>query len=357
VLDVSIHGLTVASLSGIELLFPRSSHTALVGRGGSGASQLLAAIAGRLKVTTGEIRIGARDVTKLREGRRPILSVTAELAVPLRWSVRHALVAATRGRSLDREDRRREYGMALEKWRLEAFEERRIGSLSSTEQARVHLAWIELVRPGILLADRLLARVNASELEGLANDFYRTLRVLGTTSISAPASRLELGLTDSLVVLDEGHVVQQGTAAEVFLAPVSEVAAEATGEVNVVPVEIRGLVVESPIGSWDLPAPLFEGTGVALVRPDDFEIAPKGSDSDVIFGVEEASFRDGLWHTRGFLSGGVVLKVVLSRSLAVHKGKLLALRYDPGRFRLIQRRREPLTTVPTDVVPSMSDAR
>jgi len=63
----------------------------------------------------------------------------------------------------------------------------------------------------------------------------------------------------------------------------------------------------------------------------------RGEDSDLIFGVEEASFRDGRWHLRGFITGGLILHVAVPRETAVHKGKLFPLRYDPARFRLLPR--------------------
>src|SRR5213076_2987521 len=93
-------------------------------------------------------------------------------------------------------------------------------------------------------------------------------------------------------VLDRGRVVQEGVPSQVFRAPASEAAAAATGDVNVIPVELRGRSVTSAIGAWELDAPPFEGSGVALARPDDFAVAARGEESDLIFGVEEASFRD-----------------------------------------------------------------
>ena len=102
-------------------------------------------------------------------------------------------------------------------------------------------------------------------------------------------------------------------------------------------IELRGRSVTSAIGAWELDAPPFEGSGVALARPDDFAVAARGEDSDLIFGVEEASFRDGRWHLRGFITGGLILHVAVPRETAVHKGKLFPLRYDPARFRLLPR--------------------
>ena len=324
-LDVSV------VVHGITLTFPKSTHTAVIGPPACGASTLLRVLAGDAR---GTVRIGARDVSALRRSRRPLLYVTSSLDAPERWSVRHLLVAAVRARSLDREDRHHEFELAAEKWSLAALLDRRIGTLSSTERTRANLARIELLKPAILVADRLLEQANPSIMAALADAIARTLRVAGTTVISAPASPVELGLCDRVVVLDEGRVAQAGVPSEVFAAPQSEAAAMVTGDVNVIPVEIRGRGVTSAIGAWETGAPPFEGSGVALARPDDFVIAAKGEDSDLIFGIEEASFRDGRWHLYGLITGGLILHVVVPREVEVHKGKLLALRYDPARFTL-----------------------
>lgn len=358
-LDVAVRNLTFSYRDGfaihdVTLAFPKSTHTAIIGPAACGASTLLNLIAGTLTPRSGEVLAGARLISDLKPSRRPLLHATDAIDVPLRWSVQHALIAAVRSRSLDREDRHREYALAIEKWRLEALLERKIATLSTTERTRVHLARIELLRPAIVVADRLLTGAS----EDLADDLFRTLRVLGTTVISAPASRAELALTDSVVVLREGRVVQTGGVAEVFAQPVDDAAAIATGEVNVVPVTIRGTLVESAIGAWDVAAPPFQGSGVALMRPHDFAIAAPGEDSDFVFGIEEAGFHDGRWIARGFLTGGVSLRVALPAAAKVHKGRLLPMRYDPARFRLIPRdlpSAQP--TVPTGVIPLLRDSR
>jgi ABC-type sulfate/molybdate transport systems ATPase subunit len=192
----------------------------------------------------------------------------------------------------------------------------------------------------------------------LADAFYRTMRVSGTTVISAPSSHDELAYTDQVVVLSEGRVVQSGVAAEVFARPANDAAAIATGDVDVIPVVVRGNTVESVIGAWEVdPAP-FQGSGVALVRPSDFAPPKAGEDSDFVFGVEEAGFAGGRWIAHGMLTGGVRIRVELPRDASVHKGRLMALRYDPARFRLLPRELAPLQpTVPTDVVPPMRETR
>jgi ABC-type spermidine/putrescine transport systems, ATPase components len=340
-LDVSLHNISFArpsfALRDVTLTFPKSTHTAVVGATGCGASTLLRIVAGALRPDAGEVRIGSRIVNDLKAGRRPLLYATSAIDAPRRWSVRHLLIAAARQRSLDREDRQHEVDLAARKWMLGALLDRRLDTLSSTEGTRANLARIEVLKPAILVADRILEAVNLSELVDLADELYRTLRVMNTTVITAPSSLIELGATDRVVVLDGGRVVQEGVPSEIYGDPRSEAAAMATGEVSAVPVTIRGNVVESVIGSWDVEAPPFQGSGVALVRPGDFTLAGPGEGSDLIFSVEEASFYDGAWHVRGVLSDAFLLRVTLPAGISVHKGKLMALRYDATRFRLLAR--------------------
>jgi len=123
--------------------------------------------------------------------------------------------------------------------------------------------------------------------------------VIGATVITIPSSTLELGFADQILVLENGRVVQEGTPGEVYRHPISEAAAVATGEVNIIPIHVRGNTVDSAIGTWVVARPPFQGSGIALARPHDFEIAPAGAESDLIFGVEEASFRGDRWQARG----------------------------------------------------------
>lgn len=363
-LDVSLHSLSFSyphssfALRDVSAVFPKSTHTAIVGSPGSGASTVLKLIAGLLRPDGGEIRIGRHVVNRVKPPQRPVLHATNAIEIPRRWSVRHALVAAVRQRTLDRVDRQREYELAISKWELEGIIDRRISTLSSSEETLVHLARIELLRPGILLADRLLESLNVSARAQAADNFYRMLRVIGATVVSAPASTLELGLTDAVLVLDGGSVVQHGPPAHVYSKPSSLAAAQATGNVNAIPVVIRGNEVESVIGAWTVsPAP-FQGAGIALVRPHDFVVAAPGEDSDVIFGVEEASFVEGRWLASGLLSGALTLLVALPREVAVHKGKLLALRYDGSRFPLIRGETEPpMRSIPSDMIPPLRETR
>ncbi|MEA2462744.1 MAG: hypothetical protein QOJ98_491, partial [Acidobacteriota bacterium] len=263
-LDIALRNLAFgygreAVLRDVTVTFARSTHTAIVGPASCGASTLLRLISGELKPGSGDVMLGQRRANDLKAARRPLLSVTSDIAIPGRWSVQHALIAAVRTRTLNREDRHREYELAIEKWALAPLLERRVRTLSSTETARVQLARIELLRPAVLVADRLLEHVSPAARAALADAFYRTMRVFGTTVISAPSSRDELAYSDRVVVLSEGRIVQSGLPSQIFSEPADDAAAIATGDVDVIPVTIRGNLVESVIGAWEVDPPPFQG--------------------------------------------------------------------------------------------------
>jgi len=196
--------------------------------------------------------------------------------------------------------------------------------------------------------ESLASNLVAGDANGTSDVFVHDLQTGLTTRVSVDSSGAEA---------NNGSDLPSISGNGRFVAFASLASNLATGDVNVIPVMIRGNLVESVIGEWDVPDPPFSGSGVALIRPDAFTIATPGEESDLIFGVEEASFRGGAWHTRGVLSGGVMLRVTFPRTIDLHKGKLLPLRYDPRAFRLIRKDVPQPGGIPTDVVPPLSESR
>ncbi len=363
-LDVTLRGVScvprlgaMAPLRDANIVFCRGLHTAVAGDTASGASTLLAMVSGALQPSAGEVAIGARPVNGLKQAKRPLLVVGPESDAPLRWSAAHALIAAARGRTLDREDREREIAFVASKWEVDGLMTRAIRDLPIDDRLRVHLAAIELSRPAILVADRLFEHASGSLMPQFSADLHRALRIAGTTMIYTPSGAHDLAECDDLVVLERGAIVQQGSLAAVYRAPVSEAAARATGEISVIPLVVRGSVVESSIGSWSFDG--FEGNGVALCRPEHFSQALPGEESDLILAIEEARFRDGRWFVIGNLSGAVPLTVVLPGSEKMTRGRLLPLRYDPTSFMVLPGGGglPHGSTVSTDVIPARDLSR
>lgn len=348
-------GLQIGPLS---TLFRARTHTAILGPAGSGKSLLLRLISGEIyPATSGEIILGTRPVTPLSARKRPVFHTEFTLVPPGRWSVRHLLIAAARPRKLNFQERMQEIDRSAARWELETLLERKLATLSSAERLRARLAQIELLRPAVLLCERLFSPVSPSDRATLAHRFHSNLREHGATVISEISDWRELPEFHQVLVVDGGRIVQEGTPADVYANPNSRVAAEALGEVNAVPVVVRGGLVDSPIGEWSEPSAGFDGSGFALLRPDSFELAQRGEESDFIFAVDTAGFAAGVWTLNGVLTGGVPLRVILPDPGDIHRGKLLPLRFRRDRARIVQGSHLGLRSIPMDVVPPASESR
>lgn len=362
VLDLALDAVAFArgtlSIPGLSVSFPRSSHTALIGPSGSGKSTILALLEGSERPHAGRVIVGQRDATRARPGARPLFHTTRTQLVPGRWSVRHVLVAAARARrGLDYEDRIAEIERIAGEWQLERLFDVRARELSSGEALRLRLAQILLLRPAVLLAERLFASATAGTADALEDRFWRQLRVDGCTVVSEVTRPEELGWASRALLMERGSIVASGSPRELEASAPSPGLAALFGPASAIPVAIAGTEVRSALGVWSVdPAP-FQGNGVALAHPWDFSLPATGEESDFLFGIEEARFLGWAWELTGIVSGGTLLRVWVEAAARPSKGKLLAMRFEPSRFRLFPAEMAPRLGVPTDVVPSRADSR
>ncbi|MGA7617438.1 MAG: ATP-binding cassette domain-containing protein [Thermoanaerobaculia bacterium] len=318
----------------ITTRFPADSRTALLGAGGSGKTTLLRLIEGSLRPDSGTIRIGAHDVSRMRPAQRPVTSIGLAAPLPARWSVSHFLVAALRRTKLDRADRLEEMTRLVNEWGLEPFAGRRIATLSRVEHLRLVGAWLELLRPPIVVWDAS-GSTAPPDARRLTERIHSNFRAHGTTAVAAVGTIEDAGWFDRVVVLDHGRIVAGGPPRTIYSGAETRAGAEAVGDLNIIPVHVRGSLVRSPIAEWELPDAPFQGDGTAWARPEDFTLAAPGEESDFFLPVEEARFVGGRWLVSGMLSGGITLRVFLPYDTRLEKGRLLALRCAVERFRLV----------------------
>lgn len=360
-LDLSLESISFQhrksdfQLRNVSLIARKGTRTLVAGPAGSGKSTLLRIISGELRPFSGAVKIGARDATGIPRKRRPILHVSPSPEAPGRWSVQHLVIASLSRRTLDREDRIAELRRLIERWQLAALAERRLDSLSSHELLLARLASIEALRPAIIAIERLFESASPAQRLATADRFFRGLRDAGTTVIFEASTHDEASFCDRVVVLDAGVVVQEGTPQAVYRAPVSIASARAMGSVNVLPAIVRGNVVETRAGSWQIDG-VTEGEGFALLRPEDLALAAQGEESDFIFGVEEVRFTTRGPSLLGYLPGGQVLEVLVSPSFPARKGQLLPLRIDASRLVVVPGRHEAFGR-DDQAFPSRSDSR
>lgn len=209
-------------LRGLSFEVPAGTTLGIVGSVGSGKSTLVRALMRLIQVEPGQIFIGGHDVTDWRLadlrsmfGYTPQLHVlfSKSLAENVRFGrpdasddeVRAALEAA----AFDPEAQGLPHGLAT------PIGERGI-ALSGGQKQRTSLARALLMDPPILVLDDALASVDA-ETETKILDHLREMRQGRTTLIIAHRISA-VQEADSIIVLDDGRIIERGTHAELAAA-------------------------------------------------------------------------------------------------------------------------------------------
>jgi iron(III) transport system ATP-binding protein len=272
-------------LKGVDLDVPAGSLTAVLGLSGCGKTTLLRVIAGFERAERGRVSLGARVLddghTYVLPERRGIGYVPQEGAL-----FPHLTVNGNVGFGLSREERRGgAVGELLEMVGLASLADRYPHQLSGGEQQRVALARALARRPEVLLLDEPFSSLDASLRTRVREEVHALLRAQGVTTVLVTHDQEEaLSLADTVAVLRDGTIVQDGTPDQLYTRPVDVGLARFLGAVNLIDADFEQGIARTPLGTLALRAdPGSPGagapgasSGVVMVRPEQLEVRPRG---------------------------------------------------------------------------------
>ncbi len=296
-------------LRGVNLSVPAGSLVAVLGLSGCGKTTLLRAIAGFERVQRGRIALGTHT---LDDGRRNRSYVPPERRgigyVPQEGALFPNLnVQANIAFGLSRAQRRTSVVQELlELVGLVPLARRYPHQLSGGEQQRVALARALARQPEVLLLDEPFSSLDASLRATVREEVSALLRRQGATTVLVTHDQEEaLSLADSVAVLRDGVIVQQGTPAELYSKPVDALLASFLGAANMLEAKFEGDWAQTMLGRLQLhpdPARAPGLThGVVIVRPEQLRVSPSSeSDEGVPGTVEQCRYygHDALLHIR-----------------------------------------------------------
>jgi ABC-type Fe3+/spermidine/putrescine transport system ATPase subunit len=132
---------------------------------------------------------------------------------------------------------------------LAGLGERRPAQLSGGQQQRVALARALVFKPDVLLLDEPLSALDRLLREEMQFELRRIHRETGTTMICVTHDRSEaLTMSDRVVVMRDGRIVQDDAPETIYLRSQSRFVAEFLGEVNVIPMELRNGIATDTTG-------------------------------------------------------------------------------------------------------------
>jgi ABC-type Fe3+/spermidine/putrescine transport system ATPase subunit len=230
---LSKHFGEVRAVDDVSLDVPEGEITTLLGPSGCGKTTTLRLVAGFYRPDAGEIYLGGKALSALPPNRRPTRTVFQNYAL-----FPHMTVGENVGFGLDMQrirgtERSTRIDESLEVVGLGGFRERSPGQLSGGQQQRVALARALVTRPKVLLLDEPLSNLDA-KLRVLMRMEIRQLQAdLGITTIYVTHDQEEaLSLSDQVVVMDRGRVLQVGRPTEIYERPATRFVAEFLGLSN-----------------------------------------------------------------------------------------------------------------------------
>ncbi|MGH1563316.1 ABC transporter ATP-binding protein [Mumia sp. DW29H23] len=206
------YGAATPALDHVSLQVPRGSFLAVMGPSGSGKSTLLQCAAGLDTPTSGQVFIGGREISRLRETKRtlirrdtigfvfqsynllPSLTVEENITLPLRLA----------GADLDRRWMR----VVVERIGLAPYLGRRPAELSGGQQQRAAIARSLAARPHVVFADEPTGALDLAAADNVLGLLREVVDDLGQTVVMVTHDPAAAARAHATVVLGDGRIRQ-----------------------------------------------------------------------------------------------------------------------------------------------------
>lgn len=208
----------------------------LLGSSGSGKTTSLRIIAGFEEMDSGSILLNGRDVSHLPPHKRNLGLVFQDYTLFPHLNVERNISYGLRAQGIAKAEHGPRVSELLELVGLSGFAGRSVQTLSGGEQQRVALARALAPRPQALLLDEPFSAVDTERRDELRRHIRRIQRELQIPMIFVTHSQSEaLSISDRIVIMKDGAILEAGSPRELYLNPASEYTARFLGKANYLP--------------------------------------------------------------------------------------------------------------------------
>ena len=228
-------------LDSINLTIEDKKFLTLLGPSGCGKTTTLRIIAGFQKPTSGEVFFDGQPITDLPPYKRQVNTVFQNYALFPHLDVYDNIAFGLRISKLPEKEIDRRVGEMLASVSLKGFENRPITSLSGGQQQRVAIARALVNRPKVLLLDEPLGALDLRLRMDMQNELKQIQQEVGITFVYVTHDQEEaLSMSDTVVVMDAGKILQIGTPEDIYNEPANAFVADFIGESNI----LDGIMLE-----------------------------------------------------------------------------------------------------------------
>ena len=232
--DLSKHYGSVRALQSVNLQIGAGEYFVLLGPSGGGKTTLLRTIGGFHKPTSGSVLLHGRDVSHLPPDKRPTSMVFQSYALFPHMTVMGNVSYGLSLTKMPKDQIQSKARAMLDMVGLSGYEERKPHELSGGQQQRVQLARSLVLDRDILLLDEPLAALDAQLRKDMCLELKHLQEKVGITFIHVTHNQEEaMTVADRIALIADGHLVEQGSAREIYERPQQRFTATFVGENNV----------------------------------------------------------------------------------------------------------------------------
>ena len=281
-------------LNGIDLDVRDKEFLTFLGPSGCGKTTTLRIIGGFLQAQEGDLFFEGRRINDVPPHKRKVNTVFQKYALFPHLNVYENIEFGLKILKIDEDERKERIQEMLRMVNLVGFENRNVNQLSGGQQQRVAIARALVNRPKVLLLDEPLGALDLKLRKEMQVELKRIQESMEITFIYVTHDQEEaLTMSDRVVVMQSGNILQIGSPQDIYNEPVNAFVADFIGESNIIEgimwedylVEFAGIEYECVDKGFEA-----EEEVDVVIRPEDIKIVPP-DDSDLVGVVESVIFK------------------------------------------------------------------
>ncbi len=273
-------------VAGVDFEVFERAFTTLLGPSGCGKTTILRMIGGFEKPTAGSITLDGVSLGDQPPERRPVNTVFQSYALFPHMTVFDNVAFSLSLRS-GSGDVAAKVRRALDAVHMATFEDRYPAQLSGGQQQRVAVARAIVAEPRLLLLDEPLSALDRKMRGHLQVELKDLQRRLGIAFVYVTHDQDEaFALSDTILVMNEGRIVQSGAPETIYRRPASAFVADFIGGATLVPGHVvrvaeASATIRTALGTFEAPsqAALDQGMPATLVLRPDSIVVEDGDDA------------------------------------------------------------------------------
>ena len=265
-------------LKGVNLDIYEKEFVTLLGPSGCGKTTLLRILGGFLEQDEGSVIFDGEEISKKPPYERELNTVFQKYALFPHLSVYENIAFGLKIKKMSKDVIDQKVMKMLKLIGLEGYENKNTTLLSGGQQQRVAIARALVNEPKVLLLDEPLAALDLKLRKEMQYELKRIQQEVGITFIFVTHDQEEaLTMSDEIVVMKSGEILQVGTPEEIYNEPANRYVANFIGESNILP----GVMLEDykvrfddiTFDCVDFGYKQNEPVDV-VIRPEDIDIVP-----------------------------------------------------------------------------------